>query len=184
MGHGNIVQLLTTASFARFKAGKWEFERPIGAIPAEILVDHDGDSKKVIGGSGNGREGEWGCNVRWQRLSILNKVTLRQGHGIGDLKMTLAYSVSISTTDGRRKGGRITTTAMKEAIQNSSRIALMLFKLCAQTCRTEDERELAKFQRQSSSDVHISKSADSDSIHFGIKCRNDFVKAERRSDSR
>ena len=65
MGHGSIVQLLMTAKFARFKAGKWEYERPIGAIPAELCVDHDGDGKKDIGGFEHGGRGKWSSNVQF-----------------------------------------------------------------------------------------------------------------------
>ena len=42
-GQGEIVRLLTTASFVGFKDGKTYYERPIGAIPAYIVDDNKYD---------------------------------------------------------------------------------------------------------------------------------------------
>ena len=52
-GQGEIVRLLTTASFVGFKDGKTKYERPIGAIPAYIVVnDKDESGSENIDGSG------------------------------------------------------------------------------------------------------------------------------------
>ena len=152
-GHAEIVQLLTTASFVHMFYGKTGFERPIGAIPVDIPVDEGKDGEEEEGGVGGGGGGDGGEGV----ISNMEKES-----GI------------------KQPEGFVRTTPMKEAIKNSSRIALLLFNLC---CTKPVVRKSKTDQRQTvTRGRQISNNTES--INYCLECRNDFVIAERMEDTR